>query len=229
MEESMECRHPIARIASNKEGTIGFVVIQNQHIQRINLRTFEADGDMITDISGAVQNIFVCEVLSKKKEFLFVCANRGNFKKYDIQTGIKLQEIANFDDDFIGLTYIKSLNVLVSGTGQGKVRLVNASDFFDDQYINGQKFSSPHELLSIGGGIRSIGLSADEKFFAIGEYRGPIRLMRTDQIHLNIEYARFDYHKDQVWEIKFIQRGCNLMMASTSYDGKFVVTSIDEL
>jgi hypothetical protein len=31
-EESMECRHRIARVAANKEGTIGFVVIQNQHI-----------------------------------------------------------------------------------------------------------------------------------------------------------------------------------------------------
>ena len=53
--------------------------------------------------------------------------------------------------------------------------------------------------------------------------------MRTDQINLNIEYARFDYHKDQVWEIKFVQRGGNLLMASTSYDGRIVVTSIDEL
>ena len=77
--------------------------------------------------------MFVCEILSKKKEFLFVCANRGNFKKYDIQTGIKLQEIAHFDNDYIGLAYIKSLNILISGTGQGTIRLINVSDFFEDQ------------------------------------------------------------------------------------------------
>lgn len=171
----------------------------------------------------------MCEIKSKKKEFLFVCANKGNFKKYDIQSGIKLQEIANFDDDYIGLAYIKSLSVLVSGTGQGTVRIINVADFFEDQVINGQTFTSPYELMCIGGGIRSIGLSDDEKYFAVGEYRGPIRVMRTDQIHLNIEYARFDYHNDQVWEIKFIQRGENLLMASTSYDGKFVMTSLDEL
>jgi len=48
------CRHPIARIASNKDGTIGFVVIQNQMIQKVNLKTFEPVGELIQDIKGAV-------------------------------------------------------------------------------------------------------------------------------------------------------------------------------
>ncbi len=42
----------------------------------------------------------------------------------------------------------------------------------------------------------------------------------------NIEYARFKYHKDQVWEIQFVQRGLSNLLISLSMDKSIVVLSL---
>ena len=123
---------------------------------------------------------------------------------YDIETK---ELVASLDDgtertnfqiqDNIALAYCRKFDCLVSGNQAGHVTIINADDFTRSIVINGQSCGDPAWAMTpVDGAIRSISVSPDQQYVAIGQQRGKIRLIETALMHRDIISYTFEPHHD---------------------------------
>jgi len=136
------------------------------------------------------------------------------------------------DEDLLALDYIKPLNLVVLGAGDGKLRLVDL-DKIKKAVASGSTPDKPGEdpamlLSDMDSDIRAVDVSPDGKICAVGTSKGTIKLFKTAYIKEDFEFAVFSHHTDEVWNIKFMDKGDDQLMISIGKDEHLRVTSIKE-
>ena len=63
---------------------------------------------------------------------------------------------------------------------------------------------------------------------AIGTSKGTIKLFKTAYIEQDFAFATLNDHQDEVWAIRFMVRGKDVLMVSVAKDCRLIVTSLVE-
>lgn len=224
---SFKCPEQVTKIAVNEDDTIAYLCCGAQNLYKANLVDFKIEENMVENLTGVCHNLIIVKI--GDEEYLFLCGKNNLFSKFEVATAKKVDELTiQGNNEFVGLAYNEKLNSLIVGSSNGQVRLVNASSFSAQHPVNRQMLESPFEMWTLEGGCRSIAVSQDQQFIAIGEQKGPITIMLTSQVHLKQDFHVFTYHFDQVWDVQFQKIQDKILLLSAALDGKFVVTSMEE-
>lgn len=166
--KSYDCSQPVCRIAVNRDATFAYVVEGMADLYKFDLKKFERVGSRIAELAGACQSMVIATATGDQKEYLYVCGNRGVLKRFDAKSGTLLDDYDRAEADFIGMAHCKRLDCLIVGGQAGAVLFLNCHGFKQPQVINGKPYPSPAELIPLGGNIRSICVSEDQKYLAVG-------------------------------------------------------------
>lgn len=125
--------------------------------------------------------------------------------------------------------FIRSMDTIASGSGKGILRLHDASDL---ELLSQEGSPAVHELCQLDSGIRAMQTSTypEEKYFAVGTSKGTVTVFEVKYLRQKkaFKYHIFRPHKEQVNDLKFIQKGDDFMLASLSGDGVFNVVCLKE-
>jgi len=150
---------PIEFLRTDSKDRYAFIRIKFFKLIRLDLRTKETK--LILDVKKKNQNkgIFYHEIAyipALDAEILAIATDSSSdFYIVDVESGEKLLQInLNVNEDQLGLTSIRKLNTVVTGSGTGQVRLINLSN------LGKGDFSPDIEVLDkLDSGIRAMEVS----------------------------------------------------------------------
>jgi len=130
-------------------------------------------------------------------------------------------------DDLYCQGVIQKLNIIVSGSITGMIRLLDATDMDKLRENPNERIT---ELYALESGVRTIIVSKipEEKFIALGTEKGHIHVYETHNFVNKYKYHEFYHHEDKVWNMQFIQKGNDFLLVAASQDSYFSVSCLKE-